>query len=136
MSTHILADVERICDHVAILNHGQLVVAATVTDLQERYAQPTYEIELEPHQPEGVAALEALLRAATWAESVARDHDILRVGVRDARAASFGLAPLCAQAAVAVARLERGRPSLEEIFLRLVGEPAAQTSQTSPQEVV
>jgi ABC-2 type transport system ATP-binding protein len=135
MSTHILADVERICDHVAILNHGQLVVAATVTDLQERYAQPTYEIELEPHQPEGAATLEALLRAAPWAESVTRDHDILRVGVRDARAASFGLAPLCAQAAVAVARLERGRPSLEEIFLRLVGEPAAQAPQTFPTEV-
>jgi ABC-2 type transport system ATP-binding protein len=142
MSTHILGDVERICDHVAILNHGKLIVSATVTDLQERYARPTYEIELEPHQAEGVATLEALLRAAPWAEGVARDHDILRVGARDTRAASYALAPLCAQAGVAVTRLERGRPSLEEIFLRLVGEPVApgtpgtHASQTPQQEVV
>jgi ABC-2 type transport system ATP-binding protein len=132
MSTHILADVERICDHVAILNHGKLVVSATVADLQERYARPTYEIELEPHQGEAADTLEALLRAASWAEGVTRAGDTLRLGARDTRAASYALAPLCAQAGVAVSRLERGRPSLEEIFLRLVGEPAA---QTSPEEV-
>ena len=126
MSTHILADVERICDHVAILDHGRLVVAATVAELQERYARPTYEIELEPHQAEGLASLEALLRAEPWAQDVARHLDTLRVGVLDPHAASFALAPLCAQAGVALARLERVRPSLEEIFLRLVGEPATQ----------
>lgn len=132
MSTHILADVERICDHVAILNHGKLVVSATVADLQERYARPTYEIELEPQQGEAADTLEALLRAAPWAEGVTRAGDILRLGARDTRAASYALAPLCAQAGVAVARLERGRPSLEEIFLRLVGEP---TAQPTPEEV-
>lgn len=135
MSTHILADVERICDHVAILDHGRLIVSATVTELQERYARPTYEIELEPHQDEGAATLEALLRAAPWAEGVTRDHDILRVGARDTRAASYALAPLCAEAGVALTRLERGRPGLEEIFLRLVGEPATHAAQTPPQEV-
>lgn len=137
MSTHILADVERICDHVAILNAGKLVVSATVNDLQERYARPTYEIELEPHQDAGLLKLEGLLRAAPWADSVTRRQDTLRVGVRDVHAASFALAPLCAEAGVAVARLERGRPSLEDIFLRLVGEPSAQTSaQASAQEAM
>jgi ABC-2 type transport system ATP-binding protein len=124
MSTHILADVERICDHVAILNHGKLVVAATVAELQERYARPTYEIELEPQQPDKLATLEALLRVAPWSDGITRDQDTLRVGVRDARAASVALASACAQAEVALVRLERVRPSLEEIFLRLVGAPA------------
>jgi len=132
MSTHILADVERICDHVAILNHGKLVVSATVADLQERYARPTYEIELEPHQGEAADRLEALLRAAPWAVGVTRARDTLRVGARDTRAPSYALVELCAQSGVAVARLERGRPSLEEIFLRLVGES---TAQQSPEEV-
>ena len=48
MSTHILADVERVCDQVAILNKGRLVVASSVTDLQERYAQPVFLLEPEP----------------------------------------------------------------------------------------
>lgn len=135
MSTHILADVERICDHVAILDHGKLVVSATVADLRDRYARPIYEIELEPQQAERVSALEALLRAAPWADVVTRDHDILRISVRDAQAASYAVAPLCAQAGVAVARLERVRPSLEDIFLRFVGEPTAPTTRISAQEV-
>ena len=135
MSTHILADVERICDHVAILDHGKLLVSATVADLRDRYARPIYEIELEPQQAEGASALEALLRAAPWADAVTRDHDVLRIGVRDAQAASYAVAPLCAQAGVAVARLERVRPSLEDVFLRFVGEPTAPTTRTSAQEV-
>ncbi len=135
MSTHILADVERICDHVAILDHGKLLVSATVADLRDHYARPIYEIELEPQQDEGASALEALLRAAPWADTVTRDHDILRISVRDAQAASYAVAPLCAQAGVAVARLERLRPSLEDIFLRFVGEPTAPTTRAPAQEV-
>lgn len=38
-STHILNDVERICDRVGILNQGRLVVNETMTDLQQQYAQ-------------------------------------------------------------------------------------------------
>ena len=33
MSTHILADVERVCDAVAILDHGRLLVSAPVAEL-------------------------------------------------------------------------------------------------------
>src|SRR5262249_9474736 len=49
MSTHILADVERVCDRVAILNSGRLVVASSVAELQERYAQPIFLLEPEPN---------------------------------------------------------------------------------------
>ena len=50
MSTHILADVERVCDTVAILDHGRLLVSAPVAELQERYAQPAFELELDAGQ--------------------------------------------------------------------------------------
>ena len=39
-STHVLADVERICDRVAILDHGRLVVEGALDDLLDRYARP------------------------------------------------------------------------------------------------
>src|SRR4029078_2208202 len=63
-STHVLADVERICDRVAILDHGRLVVEGELADLLDRYALPVWRIEPEPGQGEAVERLSAGLRAA------------------------------------------------------------------------
>lgn len=35
-STHILSDVERICDHVAVLHHGKLVINASLNELKKQ----------------------------------------------------------------------------------------------------
>ena len=45
MSTHILNDVERVCDQVAILDHGRLVTAGPLDGLLERYARPVYLVQ-------------------------------------------------------------------------------------------
>ena len=42
MSTHILADVERVCDLVGIINKGQMVVESSLEELQERHARPVF----------------------------------------------------------------------------------------------
>ena len=44
-STHILTDVERVCDRVAIIDHGKIVTASPMDDLLARYATPTYVVE-------------------------------------------------------------------------------------------
>src|SRR5450756_1097864 len=36
-STHILADVERICDHVAVLNNGRLALCGTLAELKAKH---------------------------------------------------------------------------------------------------
>lgn len=46
-STHILSDVERICDQVGILHKGSLQVGGEIDVLKERYAQPQIEIVFE-----------------------------------------------------------------------------------------
>ncbi|MFN2219300.1 MAG: ABC transporter ATP-binding protein, partial [Anaerolineae bacterium] len=46
MSTHILADVERVCDTVAIIHRGRLVAEAPQQELLSRYAIPAFEIEV------------------------------------------------------------------------------------------
>lgn len=134
MSTHILADVERVCDHVAILAKGRLVVTSTVTDLQDRYAQPVFLLEPEAGQAERTAALTGDLRVAAWAGEVVEESGQIRVIVRDVATASSAILPLVAARGVALQRFERVRPSLEDIFLRLVGSPETQT-QASVTEV-
>jgi ABC-2 type transport system ATP-binding protein len=49
-STHILSDVERICDYVGILDGGRLVVSDTLVALKERFAQPKIELRFAKNQ--------------------------------------------------------------------------------------
>ena len=44
-STHILSDVERICDHVAVLNNGSLVLNGTLSQLKQNHRLDTLQIE-------------------------------------------------------------------------------------------
>jgi ABC-2 type transport system ATP-binding protein len=121
MSSHILADIERVCDTVAILDHGKLVVSSSMADLQERYTQPVFLLEIEPGSEERIDGLLATLRAAPWAGEVTWQRPRLRVVARDAATAGREiLAALVAQG-VEIQRFERAQPTLEDIFLRLVG---------------
>ena len=124
-STHVLSDIERVCDRVAILDHGHLVTEGPLEDLLARYALPLYRIEPDPGQGEAVARLVATLRETGWVERVddvgGHGDDRIVVSVADEAAAATGLLPLIAAAGIRVAVFERVRPTLEDVFLRLVG---------------
>ncbi len=128
-STHVLADVERICDRVAILDHGRLVTEGSLEDLLARYALPLYWIEPEPGQTVGLAALTDTLRRTAWVDHCSERDGRLTVSVTDEAVASAGLLPLVVAAGLRLAVFERVRPSLEDVFLRLVGrEPDHETA--------
>ena len=122
MSTHILNDVERVCDRVAILNLGHLVVEGPIDELLDRYAQPVYELEPEPQQPGSIERLAGVLRGQAWAREVRTTPDTVRVFVNDPGVAGPAILPLVVSSGVNLVRYERARPSLEDVFLRLVAE--------------
>jgi ABC-2 type transport system ATP-binding protein len=127
LSTHILTDVERVCDRVAILNYGSLVIEAPITDLLERYAQPVYQVDPEPGQPDAIGRLTAALRDQPWVRELRVEHGLLRVFVRDPAVAGPALLPVLAGTGVTLAGFERARPSLEDVFLHLVANGARAT---------
>jgi ABC-2 type transport system ATP-binding protein len=120
-STHVLADIERICDRVGILDHGRLVTEAPLDELLARFALPLYRLDPEPGQEAAVEALATVLRGTPWVDGVRTHEGQLVVSVSDERAASAGLLPLVVAGGVRLAAFERVRPSLEDVFLRLVG---------------
>ena len=122
MSTHILNDVERVCDRVAILNVGHLVVEGPIDELLDRYAQPIYELEPEPQQDGAIERLAAAMRGQPWAQEVRTTPDSVRVFVKDPKVAGPAILPLVVSSGVSLVRYERARPSLEDVFLRLVAE--------------
>ena len=120
-STHILNDVERVCDRVAIIDRGRLVTEGPMDDLVERYARPVYLLESEPGGDRQLASFAETIRGASWVTGVDASHGILRIAVGDGSAAGRQLLAAAAAAGLALVRLERQRPTLEDVFLQLVG---------------
>ena len=133
MSTHILNDVERVCDRIAILNLGRLVVEGPIDELLDRYAQPIYELEPEPQQDGAIERLAGAMRGQPWAREVRTTPDTVRVFVNDPKVAGPAILPLVVSSGVNLIRYERARPSLEDVFLRLVAESGP---QAAPQAAV
>jgi ABC-2 type transport system ATP-binding protein len=121
MSTHILSDVERVCDRVGILDHGRLVTEAPMDELLASHARPILELDPEPDQEAAVAALAATVRGQAWTRDVRVEHGLIRVFVTDAERAAAEVLPLVVMSGVRLARFERVRPTLEDVFLALVG---------------
>jgi ABC-2 type transport system ATP-binding protein len=127
-STHVLADVERVCDRVAILDHGRLVTEGPLDGLLDRYALPVYRLDPEPGQEDAVARLVESLRSADWTTDAVLEHGLVKVTVSDPARAAHELLPMVVSAGVALAGFERARPTLEDVFLQLTGRRAGESA--------
>jgi ABC-2 type transport system ATP-binding protein len=119
LSSHVLSDVERVCERVAILDRGQLVTEAAVPELLDRFARPGYRVEVDPGQEPGVRLLTEALRRQAWFDGVDVEGSVLRIRVNDADAAAMRLVPLLGTSGLRFVLIERERPTLEDVFLEL-----------------
>jgi ABC-2 type transport system ATP-binding protein len=126
MSTHILSDVERVCDRVGIIDAGGLLVEADRRELQDRYAPPVFELAWGrgEDQRASIEAFVTMLEGMQWVRRVEREDRELRVHVTDLSRARRDLLSLVVQEKLPLDRFELMRPSLEDVFLHLVGEEA------------
>lgn len=117
-STHILGDVERVCDAVAILDHGHVVAQAPIAELKASYGARKVVVEVT----DGADALADQLAQRPWAASVTRGaNGSIEVTVIDATAAQHDIPAMVAAQGIGLARLEAGEMGLEEVFVELVG---------------
>jgi ABC-2 type transport system ATP-binding protein len=117
LSSHLLDEVERVCDHVAIVNGGRVIVQGSVAELTNRSGHEAM-IAVD-NSPRALAVLEDLGEVREASES----RGALWVRLNgDADALAHVNAALV-HAGVCVTRLEPTRHSLEERFLQITQTP-------------
>ena len=121
-STHILADVERVCDDVAILERGRIVASEGIAELTARAAANRLVVELESDG--AAAAVAQQLAGRSWIKSVEATGGTLSMAVSDLPAAEREIPVAIAAAGVALRRFQSEEASLEDVFVRLVGGAA------------
>jgi ABC-2 type transport system ATP-binding protein len=127
-STHILSDVQRVSDTVAILNRGALVAEAPIDQLLAGAGSAggvAYELTLRAAAPAGLEAARARLAAQPWVKAIDTSAENgqahWHVSVTDPDTAEDQLLRLVLDdRSVRVAAFGQRRYDLEEVFLNLV----------------
>lgn len=117
LSTHILNDIERICDRVGILHEGKIVINESLGVLMKKYLQPIYDIEFKEFLNE--QQIETI-KAASFIEHVAIDGKHVSLTLRDIELNGNDTLKLLTEVGVPVITMNIRKPSLEDIFMKVV----------------
>jgi ABC-2 type transport system ATP-binding protein len=132
LSSHLLNQVQSVCDRIGIFASGRLIGQGTMEELANRFGDGRREIEVGLDLPEGAddSRARALLRAVPgvaavddgsrpgepWVLTVAPGHDPSEVRSR--------VLAVVAAEALPLASIRAVLPSLEDVYRRAVAQPA------------
>ena len=114
-STHNMASVEELCDHIALINHAQVVLSGSVRDVREQFKDNRYRVAIQ-RPAEEVSPINTLFQV----EEQVVEGDICRLvlqknpSVRNAEL----LSALASR--YEILSFEEIIPSMHEIFIRTV----------------
>jgi ABC-2 type transport system ATP-binding protein len=111
LSSHLLDEVEKTCDHAAIVDHGRIVTQGTIADLA---SDGRNELIVGCDDP---ALALAVLDGFGGIRDARRSDEGLRVTLAPDRDGAAAVNTLLVEAGLSVHRLEPVRRSLEERFL-------------------
>ena len=111
INSHLLGELEMICDSVVIMNKGEVVRQGTITELTEKTRR--YVIRFEGELPES-------LRGRLESENAEIGHDLITIYQSDPTPMQPVLDALRA-AGITIVEMREVRQSLEEMFMEAVG---------------
>jgi ABC-2 type transport system ATP-binding protein len=119
-STHILDDVQKVSDTVAILNKGVLVAEGPIEELLAGSEGITYLIHMKGDADAGVK----LVQSQPWVSGIKTgshgDETTLQVGVTDPQVAESQLLKLLVNGPVVVTEFRLKQYELEDVFMQVV----------------
>ena len=114
LSSHLLEEVERICDNIVALDSGRLVAQGPLTSLVGDTSTITAELVEIPDRPNAIEGVERRLRQAGL--DVQRDLNLLRVTGDDPQATLDAVRDAIAAEQARIRRVSTDRRTLEDLF--------------------
>jgi ABC-2 type transport system ATP-binding protein len=115
LTTHLMEEAERLCDRVAIMDHGRIVDVGSPADLVRRHC-PEQTVVLAASDPDaaahfgGIAGVESVTRQGALVTIRGRAGDLVTDVIR-----------CVAQHRLHVSDFRTELPTLEDVFLKLTG---------------
>ena len=118
LTTHFMAEAERLCDHVAIIDHGQLVAAGTPAQLTGTEGQLRFRAEAGLD----IDSLLAALPPGSAAKESPAGHYMIEVPGSVDPPLLATVTAWCAERGVLASSLRIESRTLEDVFLELTGK--------------
>ncbi len=119
-STHILSDVERICDTVGILNNGRLVLEGLISDIKDVYRDDLIYMEIQDMQK--ISVLSDRLKELPEIRSITIDVNTIWIATSNAPATSGNIIKILAEAGILLSKFEILEPNLEQVFMEAINK--------------
>jgi ABC-2 type transport system ATP-binding protein len=111
MSTHQMHQVEEMCERILLVNHGQQVLYGPLQDIRQQFASNAVEVDVRGE-----------LQEVPGAERITTQNGSYRLLLQAGVAPEAVLKTLVGRPDITVERFERVEVSLDEIFVRVVGQ--------------
>lgn len=112
-STHVLSDVERICDEVGLLHQGRLAVSGSIEEIRNMHQSDGFEIEFKT--PAEALQFQAELPGG---EPVGKTVLFYSGNANQKMQNAFGI---LADRQMSPVRMEMREPTLESLFMEVIG---------------
>lgn len=113
ISTHLLDEIEKICDVAAIVHEGRVVANGSIAELTTNGGRTRLTVETD-RTTEAIAAVADLIESHRLTAP-----DTLELVIDSPRATPAGVIHRLGAAGIEIRRADEARPSLEEAFLQL-----------------
>lgn len=124
VNSHLLQEVELVCDHVAIMNFGQLKFVGSVDSFDSTDAQEDLDLQLVGDQQVAEESLQAH-QVKAW-NRLPTGHVTAKIAIRD-QAEIDHVVDALRQRGIGIAALSRNKKTLEDFFLDVVQHKGAPT---------
>lgn len=117
-STHILSDVEKICDQIAILHQGSIALEGTLENLRSNHGSSSLDISLDT--PEQLQNFKNAIESTPYSPLASFDGLNISISVSDTKTASSDLISIFYHTGIAPLKFEAAETSLERLFMEVV----------------
>ncbi len=117
-STHILSDVERVCDRIAILHNGKLALHGTLSEIKELHRHKEFVLEFA--SAEEAFVFENMVELRQLTIKLTRDGNSLTALFADHNMGGHFLLDVLSQKRIVPLKFAIMEPSLESLFMEVV----------------
>ncbi|MHC4740518.1 MAG: ABC transporter ATP-binding protein [Planctomycetota bacterium] len=127
VATHILGDIDQICDHLGVMHEGKMIFTGSMQDMKQRLRHDEFTLELEGKEAD-IGKLAQQVAGLEGVSARTGNGSTLIVGIAESRRRSDAMADilkLVDKANLSLQSINSGQNATENAYLQLLQEDEA-----------
>jgi ABC-2 type transport system ATP-binding protein len=117
LTTHYMDEADKLCDRIAIIDHGKIIVTGTSSKLKDAIGGDVVTIETNDK-----GKIESLMKGCKWCKSTKIHDGQITIHVKDAGSRVPEILNMAYKNKIKIDFLAINKPTLEDVFLHYTGK--------------